>query len=122
MGHELIDVGGRIDLQGKKADHHFIPGLFAEADDGGGVGIVRVVGGAIEGSVNFQPRPDRWRPVNADSVAGVQELLIKGHRVLAERHQMIGPTSETIRYTANRRLGYHGGLTEQECIAPLAGK
>jgi hypothetical protein len=63
---------------------------------------------------------DRWRPVNADSVAGVEELLIKGNRVLTEGHQMIGPTSETIRYTANRRLGYHGGLTEQECIAPLA--
>lgn len=63
---------------------------------------------------------DRWRPVNADSVAGVDELFIKGNRVLTEAHQMIGPTSETIRYTANRRLGYHGGLTEQECIAPLA--
>jgi hypothetical protein len=63
---------------------------------------------------------DRWRPVNADSVTGVEELLIKGNRVLTEGHQMIGPTSETIRYTANRRLGYHGGLTEQECIAPLA--
>jgi hypothetical protein len=33
---------------------------------------------------------------------------------------MIAPTSETIRYTANRRLGYHGGLTPQECIAPVA--
>ena len=62
---------------------------------------------------------DRWRPVG-DSPAGADELLVKGNRVLAEGHQMIGPVSETIRYTANRRLGYHGGLTEQECIAPLA--
>jgi hypothetical protein len=63
---------------------------------------------------------DRWRPVAADSIAGPEELLIKGNRVLTEGHQMIGPTSETVRYTANRRLGYHGGLTEQECIAPIA--
>jgi hypothetical protein len=62
---------------------------------------------------------DRWRPVG-DSPAGADELLVKGNRVLTEGHQMIGPVSETVRYTANRRLGYHGGLTAQECIAPLA--
>jgi hypothetical protein len=55
-----------------------------------------------------------------DSPAGADELLVKGNRVLTEGHQMIGPVSETVRYTANRRLGYHGGLTAQECIAPLA--
>jgi len=33
---------------------------------------------------------------------------------------MICPISEAVRYTPNRRLGYHGGITEQECIAPLA--
>ena len=34
--------------------------------------------------------------------------------------RLIALTSECLRYTANRRLGYHGGLTSQECVAPLA--
>jgi hypothetical protein len=27
---------------------------------------------------------------------------------------------ESVRYTANRRQGYHGGLTPQECLAPIS--
>jgi hypothetical protein len=52
--------------------------------------------------------------------ASADELLVKGPRVLAQGNQMIAPTSEMIRYTPNRRLGYHGGLTAQECIPPIA--
>lgn len=63
---------------------------------------------------------DRWRLADSESVVTADELLVKGPRVLAEGGQIIAPTSETVRYTANRRLGYHGGLTAQECIAPLA--
>ena len=48
------------------------------------------------------------------------ELLVKGPRVLADGGRLIALTSETLRYTPNRRLGYHGGLTSQECVAPVA--
>ena len=61
---------------------------------------------------------DRWRAGAVE--AGPGELLVKGNRVLSEGHRMIAPLSEAVRYTANPRLGYHGGLTAQECIAPLA--
>ncbi len=56
---------------------------------------------------------DRWCPVENEANLSADERMISGHRVLA-------PISETIRYTANRRLGYHGGLTPQECVAPVA--
>jgi hypothetical protein len=63
---------------------------------------------------------DRWRPASGGLDVSTDELLVKGTRVLAEGHQIIAPISETARYTANRRLGYHGGLTAQECVAPIA--
>jgi hypothetical protein len=63
---------------------------------------------------------DRWRPVGDGTDLSKDELLVKGSRVLAEGGQIIAPTSETTRYTPNRRLGYHGGLTAQECLAPIA--
>jgi hypothetical protein len=63
---------------------------------------------------------DRWRTGKDAEDLSTDELLVKGPRVLAEGGQMIAPISEKVRYTANRRLGYHGGLTAQECVVPLA--
>ena len=63
---------------------------------------------------------DRWRPATGDDSLAEDELLVKGTRVLVEGGRLIAPFSETLRYTANRRLGYHGGLTSQECVAPIA--
>ncbi len=63
---------------------------------------------------------DRWRPATDDASLAADELLVKGARVLVEGSRLIAPFSETLRYTANRRLGYHGGLTSQECVAPIA--
>jgi hypothetical protein len=63
---------------------------------------------------------DRWRPASPGAEPGPDELLAQGTRVLAEGGRIIAPTSESMRYTPNRRLGYHGGLTAQECVAPIA--
>ena len=63
---------------------------------------------------------DRWRPATGGDSLADDELLVKGTRVLVEGGRLIAPFSETLRYTANRRLGYHGGLTNQECVAPIA--
>lgn len=62
---------------------------------------------------------DRWRP-GKGAAPGGDELVVQGSRVLAEGGTVIAPVSERTRYTANPRLGYHGGLTSQECVAPLA--
>ncbi|HKN71466.1 MAG TPA: BREX-2 system phosphatase PglZ [Terriglobales bacterium] len=63
---------------------------------------------------------DRWRPVDDEAFPSTDELLVTGSRVLVDGNRLIALTSECLRYTANRRLGYHGGLTSQECVAPLA--
>ena len=63
---------------------------------------------------------DRWRMPGTETTVAENELFVKGSRVLIEGGQIICPTSESVRYTANRRLGYHGGLTPQECVAPIA--
>jgi hypothetical protein len=63
---------------------------------------------------------DRWRPAGADDSLALDELVVKGSRVLVEGGRLIAPVSEMVRYSANRRLGYHGGLTSQECVAPIA--
>jgi hypothetical protein len=63
---------------------------------------------------------DRWRSSSSLADLSVDELLVSGKRVLAEGGHIIAPASESIRYTANRRHGYHGGLTAQECVVPVA--
>jgi hypothetical protein len=63
---------------------------------------------------------DRWRPSSGIEDTSPDELVVTGQRVLVEGGQLTSPTSENMRYTANRRHGYHGGLTAQECIVPVA--
>jgi hypothetical protein len=61
---------------------------------------------------------ERWRP--DDGRMGDGELEVHGRRVLlAEGHRLIAPWSERIRYGA-RKNGYHGGLTPQEMLIPIA--
>ncbi|MGH9160672.1 MAG: BREX-2 system phosphatase PglZ [Vicinamibacteraceae bacterium] len=68
----------------------------------------------------FQGREagERWRE---DAGAPAQsEVRMMGRRVLAkERSSVIVPWSERTRYGA-RKNGYHGGVTPQEAILPLA--
>lgn len=47
------------------------------------------------------------------------ETLIRGRRVVAEGGDLIVPWSETLRYTS-RKAGYHGGISPQELLVPLA--
>lgn len=60
---------------------------------------------------------ERWRSASGD--AGEDELLVKGSRVLAKGHRLIAPWSERVRYGIKKN-GYHGGLTPQEMIVPIA--
>jgi hypothetical protein len=61
---------------------------------------------------------ERWRA--GDGVPGDGELEVRGQRVLlAEGHRLIAPWTERLRYGA-RKNGYHGGLTPQEMVIPIA--
>ncbi len=63
---------------------------------------------------------DRWRPVSGAPVCA-EEMLFQGGRVLAPggAAQVIVPWSETLRY-GSRKNGYHGGVSPQEMVVPVA--
>jgi hypothetical protein len=61
---------------------------------------------------------DRWRP--DDGAPGDDEIQITGGRVVEPAdHRLIAPWSEKVRY-GMKKNGYHGGVTMQEMIIPLA--
>ena len=98
--------------------------LLSEARDAGRVVILLSDHGHVldQGSkLNRRPdASDRWRSVGVDQPPSGDELVVGGNRVLADGQRFISPAIESLRYTPNRRLGYHGGLTPQECLAPIS--
>jgi hypothetical protein len=64
-------------------------------------------------------RGERWRSPAGRPADPVHERLVRGSRVLVEQGAMIGLCSEAARY-GGRKNGYHGGLTPQEMLIPLA--
>lgn len=62
---------------------------------------------------------ERWREDNGTHSA--QELQVVGDRVLAtESSALIAPWTEKLRYCSPKKKGYHGGITPQEMIVPVA--
>lgn len=98
--------------------------LLSEARDAGRVVILLSDHGHVldHGSTlnRRQEASDRWRPVTTDQPPSGDEQLVEGPRVLADGQRFVSPAIESLRYTPNRRQGYHGGLTPQECLAPIA--
>ncbi|OSM06738.1 putative alkaline phosphatase domain-containing protein [Magnetofaba australis IT-1] len=60
---------------------------------------------------------ERSRPVVGDP--DDEEVIITGPRVWPEGERLIAPWSEKIRY-ATKKYGYHGGVSPQEVVVPLA--
>ncbi|QDU41270.1 PglZ domain protein [Maioricimonas rarisocia] len=61
---------------------------------------------------------DRWRPDEGEPEPG--ELRIKGPRVVMPDSQtLIAPWTEKLRYKGKKN-GYHGGVSPQEMIVPIA--
>lgn len=61
---------------------------------------------------------ERWR--FDDGQPGKDELQISGSRVLIpESKSLIAPWTERLRY-GSKKNGYHGGLTPQEMVVPIA--
>jgi hypothetical protein len=60
---------------------------------------------------------ERWRTAGGDPAE--DELQVQGSRVLAPGHRLIAPWSERVRYGIKKN-GYHGGLTPQEMVIPIA--
>lgn len=61
---------------------------------------------------------ERYRPGSETPREG--EIRVTGARVLTPDHAAVVPWTETLRYSTTRSAGYHGGITPQEMLTPLA--
>lgn len=79
--------------------------------------------GQVPGGGTELRRPEgdySGRHRSGDEEAGEGELKIAGRRVLAEGNELVVPWSERPRYRKGGRAGYHGGVTPQEMLVPVA--
>jgi hypothetical protein len=113
--------GEQLDLRWTWEEIKVLPSLLYEARSARRVVVLLSDHGHLLDHQTEQ-RPgeggERWRP--DDGRPGEGELEVHGPRVLlAEGHRLIAPWSERVRYGA-RKNGYHGGLTPQEMLIPIA--
>lgn len=64
---------------------------------------------------------ERYRAIAAETVAGeiTGEISVRGRRVVHPGGALVAAWSETLRYS-RRKTGYHGGISPQELLVPLA--
>lgn len=98
-----------------------LPALLQEAKSAGRIVVMLSDHGHMLESgttLNKSGEGERWRLESETLSEG--EIWISGDRVLAGgSKEVIAPWSEKIRYGAKKN-GYHGGLTPQEMIVPMA--
>jgi hypothetical protein len=102
-----------------------IPGLrtlLSEAEATGRVVIVTSDHGHVldrGATMRRQAGGDRYRATDDASLAS-DEVRVEGARVLDGGGRIVALATERVRYSATKKLGYHGGLTPQECLIPVA--
>lgn len=113
--------GEQLDLRWTRDEIKVLPPLLYEARSARRVVVLLSDHGHV---LDHQTRAaagdggERWRP--DDGRPGDGELAVRGPRVLlGEGHRLIAPWTERLRYGA-RKNGYHGGLTPQEMLIPIA--
>jgi hypothetical protein len=94
--------------------------LYAARDHGRTIIITSDHGHVIERQTKYRKAEPGERYRSDDGKPLADELLITGSRVIGPAdNRLIAPWSEAVRY-GTKKYGYHGGLTPQECIIPLA--
>lgn len=118
--------GDQIDTHWTRDEIKALPALLHEAKNAGRLVILLSDHGHLieyrtveDGAKPGAPgRGERWRPDDRSPKSG--ELRVSGPRVvMPESKALIGPWSDKIRY-AMKKNGYHGGLSPQEMIVPIA--
>ncbi len=98
-----------------------LPALLYEARAAGRVVAILSDHGCVLENGTTQTKKgegERWRTASGRVEKG--EIRISGSRVRAEgARELIAPWSEAIRYGAKKN-GYHGGVSLQEMVAPMA--
>lgn len=112
--------GEQIDTHWTRDEIKVLPALLQEARDARRVVVLVCDHGHILECGTRSTKSEageRWRLDDGSPTA--HELQISGSRVVSESGTLIAPWSERIRYGANKKNGYHGGLTPQEMVAPI---
>jgi PglZ domain len=113
--------GEQLDLRWTRDEIKVLPSLLYEARSARRVVVLLSDHGhLLERQTEQRPGEggERWR--SDAGGPGEGELEVRGPRVLlAGEHRLIAPWNERIRYGA-RKNGYHGGLTPQEMLIPIA--
>jgi len=113
--------GEQLDLRWTRDEIKVFPSLLYEARSARRVVVLLSDHGhVLDNRTELRPGGggERWRPDDGRFDEG--EFAVHGPRVLlADGQRLVAPWSERIRYGA-RRNGYHGGLTPQEMLIPIA--
>ncbi|AXV04974.1 bacteriophage (phiC31) resistance protein PglZ [Euzebya pacifica] len=117
-----LDKGGQLELADGLRAIKPMDNLLQWAMEGGRAVVVVADHGHIrETGSTVRPASgggERWRP--AEGQPAEDEVLLEGPRVLKGEGRIIAPATESVRYNATKKLGYHGGATPQEVLCPLA--
>jgi hypothetical protein len=112
--------GGQIDTRWTRDEIKVLPALLHEAQAARRLVILAADHGHVL-DCQTRARPcdggERWRAATGEPAS--DELLVQGQRVLVEGHRLIAPWSERVRYGIMKN-GYHGGLSPQEMVVPIA--
>ncbi len=114
--------GDQIDTPWTRETIHSLPVLLHEARMAGrAVVLLSDHGHVLDCGAKKKTELDHEGRFRLDEApADEEELLITGKRILcSDKHRLIAPTSEKLRYTTKAN-GYHGGLTPQEMVVPVA--
>ena len=124
--HNAVDAqlagSDQLDLAWSSESLRQVAALLRIARDAGRAVVVTGDHGHVldAGTVQRPGAPgDRWR--TAGEAPGEGEIALAGARVLAPDggHSVVAAWSGRLRYAA-RRLGYHGGVSPEEMLVPIA--
>lgn len=93
--------------------------LFAARDSGRIVILTSDHGHILERQTEQRRNEPGERYRLDDGPPLADELAVNGSRVVTPGNRMIAPWAESVRYGLKKH-GYHGGITPQECVIPLA--
>ncbi len=117
---DFLDSGDQLDIRWARDEIKVLPQLLYEAKSAKRMVVLLSDHGHILDRETTQVNHEggaRWRH---DGKPQDGEIFISGERcVIPDSHQIIVPWSENIRY-GGKKNGYHGGVTMQEMLAPMA--
>jgi hypothetical protein len=119
---DFLAKGQQLDIRWNRDQIKVLPQLLYEARSSGRMVVLLSDHGHLLDRETKQEKfdgGDRWRHTGT-SDPGDGDVVISGDRcVIPETHELIVPYSEKVRYSMKKN-GYHGGVTMQEMLVPMA--